>query len=211
MEKYPDNLLVGTGSDSFILEYDRVCGAKMPECTPARQKISNSKIFLQSSAMKPFDPRYHHKRYRNFNVFYKQIDYFCREGFPEWINDYPEFPLIFWEPSNEEQIQYVYNTFNSASCRRQHGRNISGFAMAINIDPEMFDFYVKNTIEPIVFSNWLMPAAANVSFSLSQNKIIVSDQQNMKVAKVKKNKYETVYTASQNVFSYKLLLQKWEF
>jgi hypothetical protein len=28
MNKYPHNILLGTGSDSFILEYDRICYGK---------------------------------------------------------------------------------------------------------------------------------------------------------------------------------------
>lgn len=101
MAKYPNNLLVGTGSDSFILEYDRICfGKGAPECTATRRKISESKLFLQSGGMKPFDARDHYKRYRNFNTFFKAVDELCRSGFPDWIKDHPEFPLIFWEPSN---------------------------------------------------------------------------------------------------------------
>ena len=35
LEQYPKNLLIGTGSDSFILEYDKICyGKGAPECTP---------------------------------------------------------------------------------------------------------------------------------------------------------------------------------
>lgn len=94
-------MLLGTGSDSFILEYDRICyGKGAPECTDTYRKISKSNIFLQSSAMNPFDPRDYYKRYRNFNVFYKEIDNFCQHGFPAWINNHPEFPMIFWEPSS---------------------------------------------------------------------------------------------------------------
>jgi hypothetical protein len=54
-----------------------------------RKKISKSNIFLQSSAMNPFDPRDYYKRFRNFNVYYKEIDKFCKDGFPDWINNHP--------------------------------------------------------------------------------------------------------------------------
>ena len=89
------------------------------------------------------EPRDHHKRYRNFNIYYKGIDSYCKNGFPDWIDKYPEFPLIFWEPSNERQIQYVFDKFTSASCMKRHKRIISGMAIATNIDSEMFEVYMK--------------------------------------------------------------------
>lgn len=46
--------------------------------------------------MNPFDARDYYKRFRNFNIFYEGIAGHCQHGFPEWINKYPEFPLIFW-------------------------------------------------------------------------------------------------------------------
>lgn len=136
MNKYPNNLLLGTGSDNFILEYDRICyGKGAPECNDIRRKISKTSMFLQSGSMNPFDPRDYYKRFRNFNIFYQGIAGHCQHGFPEWINKYPEFPLIFWEPSNEKQIQYVLNYYLSPSCMKMHKRNLSGMAMASNIDP----------------------------------------------------------------------------
>lgn len=65
---------------------------------------------------------------------YEEIEKFCREGFPSWINKYPEFPLIFWEPSNEMQIQYVMDQYLKPTCMKKHNRTIEGMAMATNID-----------------------------------------------------------------------------
>lgn len=99
---------------------------------------------------------------------------------------------------------------------KKHGRNISGMAMAINIDSEMFDLYIKKTIEPIVFNNWLLPyksdiSVSNISFLSSAQKILLNEQENMRITKIKNSKYETIFIASQNVFTHKLLLQKWDF
>jgi hypothetical protein len=118
MNKYK-KLHVSVKGD-FILEYDRVCrhssdkSDKLPfdltnqvgeeACTVERKTISDSRFFLQSSSMNPEDPRDYKSRFRNFNTIYKEIDRLCRDGFPTWPNKYPEFPLIFWEPSNEDQV-----------------------------------------------------------------------------------------------------------
>ena len=67
----------------------------------------------------------------------------CNNGFPSWVKKNPDFPLIFWEPSDEQQIQLVIETFLSEKCRIHHGRDIKGLAITSNIDPEVFEFYLK--------------------------------------------------------------------
>ncbi len=39
--------------------------------------------------MNPFDPRDYYKRFRNFNAFYEGVSHYCKNGFPDWINNYP--------------------------------------------------------------------------------------------------------------------------
>jgi hypothetical protein len=51
--------------------------------------------------------------------------------------------LIFWEPSDEKQIQMVLELFMSEECRHRHGRDLTGLAITSNIDPEVFEFYLK--------------------------------------------------------------------
>jgi hypothetical protein len=85
--------------------------------------------------MNPVDKRDVYKRFKNFNVNYGEIEKFCKYGFPNWIHLYPEFPLIFWEPSTEQDIQHVLAQFTSETCMKKHGRNISGMAIATNLDP----------------------------------------------------------------------------
>jgi hypothetical protein len=63
------------------------------------------------------------------------LDHFCATAFPTWQNKYPKYPLIFWEPSNEEAIQSSLSKLFSASCAKKHNRNLSGIAFASNIEP----------------------------------------------------------------------------
>ena len=204
LQKYSKNLYIGFGSDNFILEYDRVCyGAGEPECAETRRRIAKSSFFLQSSAASPFDPRDHSKRFRNFNVFYKGIDHFCEKGFPAWINNHPELPLIFWEPSNEKQVQHVVSQFLSPGCAQKHGRNLSGLAIATNLDPEMVDIYMKKTVETATTAGSVWPPASE--------KALVSEQINLQLARFSSGSTpntEIVYTASNSLLTNKLVLQR---
>ena len=76
--KYGENLRIGTGSDNFILEYDRICFSGSSLCTKDRSRIANANWFLQSGSYAPFDSRDHKKRYRNFNVEFQTIQRYCR-------------------------------------------------------------------------------------------------------------------------------------
>lgn len=69
---------------------------------------------------------------------------YCKNGFPSWVDKY-DYPLIFWEPSNEQQIQLVARTFMSSSCKRpaKHN-NLSWVAIASNLEPEMFETYLQS-------------------------------------------------------------------
>jgi hypothetical protein len=89
MNKY-SKLHVTTKGD-YILEYDRVCRYYGEEtatnwwrfvlpllqdsqgCTPQRNKISQSRFFLQSPSMNLNDPRDYKGRYQNFNIIYTEI------------------------------------------------------------------------------------------------------------------------------------------
>jgi len=72
-------------------------------------------------------------------------DNLCQHGFPTWPNAHPEFPLIFWEPSNELQIQESLSKLMSPACQKKHNRSLEGIAFASNIDPEMFDLGMRPT------------------------------------------------------------------
>ena len=74
---------------------------------------------------------------------YKEIDNLCANGFPTWMNKYPEFPLIFWQPSNEQQIQSSLKKLLTQNCKLKHNRTIKGIAFASNIDPQIFENYMK--------------------------------------------------------------------
>lgn len=71
---------VSIGED-FILNYDKICEKAIGNdhliagetCTPIRKIIADSPIILQSSSMHPQDNRDHKARYRNFNIYYKEI------------------------------------------------------------------------------------------------------------------------------------------
>lgn len=50
----------------------------------------------------------------------------------------------------------VLETFLSEKCRKLHGRDIDGLAITSNIDPEVFEFYLKrinetSSLNPMVF------------------------------------------------------------
>ena len=80
--QFRDRLLLGTGSDDFLLEYDRLCHYGSSFCTAERKKVAQSNMFLQSSSYYPHDDRDYKKRYRNFKTLYTKLEKFCLEGFP---------------------------------------------------------------------------------------------------------------------------------
>jgi hypothetical protein len=128
------NVTICSGTKNIILDYDYKCVIQ-GQCKndTVSQYISNSNIVLQTSDYEPYHPHDVYKRYRNFNVFYKEIDRFCANGFPAWVDKY-NYPLIFWEPSNEKQIQYVAKTFLSDSCKRPAKHNtIASLAITSNL------------------------------------------------------------------------------
>lgn len=130
------NITIATGTDNIILDYDFKCVIQ-GQCKndSIAKYISDSNIVLQSSSETPYHPHDVYKRYRNFNVYYKAVKKFCDEGFPTWVDKYP-YPIIFWEPSNEQQIQYVSKTFLSDECLRPPKHNtIAHFAIASNLEP----------------------------------------------------------------------------
>lgn len=50
----------------------------------------------------------------------------------------------------------VLETFLSEKCRKHHDRDINGFAITSNIDPEVFEFYLKrvnetSSVNPMTF------------------------------------------------------------
>ena len=105
--------------------------------------ISNSSIVLQSTDANPYHPHDAKKRYRNFNAHYMSVEKFCKDGFPEWVDKY-DYPIIFWEPSSELQIQFVLSTFLSSSCKRPAKHNsVKQLALASNLEPEMFNIYAQ--------------------------------------------------------------------
>lgn len=67
--------------EDFIFNYDKICEKATNSdqlfsgetCTPKRKIISDSSIILQSGSMHPQDSRDHKARYRNFNIYYKEI------------------------------------------------------------------------------------------------------------------------------------------
>ena len=67
--------------EDFILNYDKICEKAAGKaqliagesCTPIRKAIADSSIILQSGSMHPQDSRDHKARYRNFNIYYKDI------------------------------------------------------------------------------------------------------------------------------------------
>jgi hypothetical protein len=87
MNKYK-NLHITTGGN-FILEYDRICRLSQTKndgqiinfenavgkeaCTAQRKSISDSRFFLQSGSMDPYDDRNYKGRFKNFNIIYKEI------------------------------------------------------------------------------------------------------------------------------------------
>lgn len=134
------SITLATGTDNVILDYDYKCVIQ-GKCDEKEKFISDSNIVLQSSSENPFHPHDVKKRYRNFNVFYKSVEHFCKVGFPAWVDKY-DYPLIFWEPSSEEQIQFVLNTFLSSDCKRPAKHNtIKELAIASNLEPEVFQVF----------------------------------------------------------------------
>lgn len=139
------NITICSGTDNIILDYDFKC-ITQGRCKddPYAQYISESGIVLQTSSREPYDPHDVKKRFRNFNAYYKEVGKFCSEGFPSWVDKYP-YPIIFWEPSNEQQIQYVAKAFLSDACLRPPKHNtINDLAIASNLEPEMFQTYFQN-------------------------------------------------------------------
>lgn len=62
---------------------------------------------------------------------------------------------------------------------KKHGRNISGMAMAINIDSEMLDTYTKNTVEPVSLKPNLQAnvepyGATNYSWAIWNQKLLTT-------------------------------------
>ena len=52
--------------------------------------------------------------------------------------------MIFWEPSHENDLQYVFEGYYSESCKRPTTReNVSQLKFALNQDPEMEEVYLK--------------------------------------------------------------------
>lgn len=130
------NVTIATGTDNIILDYDFKCVTQgLCKNDSISKYISDSGIVLQSSSYDPYHPHDVYRRYRNFNVYYKQVEEFCSKGFPSWVDKY-SYPLIFWEPSNEQQIQYVAKTFLSSQCKRPQKHNtVEHFVMASNLEP----------------------------------------------------------------------------
>ncbi len=60
---------------------------------------------------------------------------------------------------------------------KRHGRNISGMAIATNIDPEMFDIYMKKMVEPAsVHLNLQVDAAPVPTFSYPTEKLFITER-----------------------------------
>ena len=105
------------------------------------------------------------KRYCKFNVYYRGGSRFCEKGFPSWVDKW-DYPLIFWEPSNEQQIQMVVKTFMSEKCKRpaKHN-NLSWVAIATNLDPEMFQTYMSSYDGQFPNKKWLLQNTTGVMLS----------------------------------------------
>lgn len=139
------NITICSGTDSIILDYDFKCviQGQCKNDTMAKY-ISDSGIVLQSGSYDPYHPHDVYKRFRAFNAYYKSVGKYCTEGFPSWVDKYP-YTIIFWEPSNEQQIQLVAKAFLSDACKRPAKHNtIKNFAIASNLEPEMFQTYFQN-------------------------------------------------------------------
>lgn len=160
------NVTIATGTDNIILDYDFKCVIQNAcKNDSVAQFISESGIVLQSGEEQPFHPHDVRKRYRNFNVYYKGVASYCQNGFPSWVDKW-DYPLIFWEPSNEQQIQLVAKTFTSDKCKRptKHN-NLSWVAIASNLEPEMFETYLANYEGQPMGKKLLLQNTSNVLLS----------------------------------------------
>ena len=98
------------------------------------QYIADSNVMFQSSASHETD-----KRIQNFNVDYESIVDFCQNGFPDWPDNYG-LPYLFWEPSSEDTIKFVLNTFKNESCKKTPThQNLSDIKITSNLEPEMIE------------------------------------------------------------------------
>lgn len=84
---------------------------------------------------------------------------------------------------------------------QKHGRNASGLAIATNLDPEMVDVFLKRTVEP----------QGELAWSPSSEKVLLSEQVNLRLAKLRTGGSETVFSASSSVLSNRLLLRRWQY
>ena len=126
------NIQIITGSNNFITDYEDKCATG--PCDYIEQYIADSNVMFQSSGPNETD-----KRVTNFNMDYTGIENYCQEGFPEWPDRYG-LPYFFWEPSSEDTIKYVLNTFKNESCKKtEHHSKISDIKITSNLEPEMME------------------------------------------------------------------------
>ncbi|KRX10901.1 hypothetical protein PPERSA_12025 [Pseudocohnilembus persalinus] len=147
------NVEVIFGRNEFITDYDDLC-ARDTGCSERQKYISDFPVSLQSDSGSL--PKLTKPRRFNFNTNFYNIEKFCANGFPKWVNSTNEFPMIFWEPSHEDIMQWTYLKYFNYTCQTPfHKLQLKDYQQANNQDPEMQQVYLQGLNETIIDRKFL--------------------------------------------------------